>query len=71
MSMPTIIQAMDDEALFKRFFKDPQSWQAWRVFCAALFGIELDYSQWRIFHQCTERDQPNPNGYQGGLALHR
>ena len=40
-----IIQAIEDLKLFKPWFKDPNTWKAWFVFLAALFGLDLDISQ--------------------------
>ena len=34
-----IIAACDDPALFGRAFRKPETWQAWRAFLAALFGL--------------------------------
>lgn len=37
----TILQAMSDRRLFGGAFKDAASWEAWRAFLAALFGLGL------------------------------
>jgi hypothetical protein len=33
-----LLQAMDDPHLFARWFRDEETWAAWRAFIAALFG---------------------------------
>jgi len=54
-----IIDTMDDIRFFKRLFKDGQSWQAWRVFLRALFGIPItDKSDRKLFQACTGLNNP-------------
>jgi len=36
-----ILQAIDDPKVFGAHFRDAASWQAWRAFLAALFGLPL------------------------------
>jgi hypothetical protein len=50
----TILQAMDDPQLFGGWFEGP-SWQPWRVFLGALFGLELTPQQMEIWTSCTGR----------------
>ncbi len=38
----TILDTMHAPALFGPWFKDRESWRAWEVFLAALFGVPLD-----------------------------
>jgi len=59
----TILDAMDDVRLFGRHFRDPQSWSAWRVFCAALFGLPLSVTDRHLFSSCTHRNAPSEGGY--------
>ena len=59
----TILDAVNDAALFKQHFKDPKSWAAWRVFLSALFGLPLDNAQRELFRQCTQRESPNSQGH--------
>ena len=49
-----IVQALNDNKVFSRFFK-AESWTAWRVFLAALFGLPLTYDQLQLYKQCTGR----------------
>ena len=38
MKRINILSVIDDDNLFKPWFKNPESWQAWRAFLAVLFG---------------------------------
>jgi hypothetical protein len=49
-----ITEAINDPHLFKRWFEDP-SWDAWRAFLAALFGLPLTDTQLTTYQQCTGR----------------
>jgi hypothetical protein len=49
-----IVQALNDPKVFGRYFK-AESWNAWRVFLAALFGLPLTYDQLLLFKQFTGR----------------
>lgn len=49
-----IAAAFDDPAMFAPHFKGP-SWDAWRVFLAALFGAPITADQMDVFRQCTGR----------------
>ena len=53
----TILQAMDDPALFGRWFRG-DSWNPWRVFLAALFGLQMTPEQADFYKQCTGRTDP-------------
>src|SRR4051812_18853673 len=59
----SIIDAMDDRHLFAKHFRDAKSWQAWRAFLAALFGLPPTDAQCRVFTECTNRHHPSGNGY--------
>jgi hypothetical protein len=59
--MINILQAIEDKNLFGPWFKNGETWLAWRAFLAALFGLPLDYKTKRIFAQCTRR-QKQPRG---------
>ena len=53
-----IIEIIDDPRFFKPLFRNEQSWQAWRVFLKALFGIPLtDESEKELFRSCTGLDE--------------
>jgi hypothetical protein len=55
-----IIRAMSDDRLFRRWFKNPDSWAAWRVFLAALFGLPIAAADMDLFTRCTGRSVPPP-----------
>jgi hypothetical protein len=57
-----ILQAVDDPLVFARQFKDASTWQSWRTFLAALFGLNLDDAQRQLFKRCTGREQPPEGG---------
>lgn len=50
----TILQAMDDEHLFARWFQG-KSWARWRCYLAALFGLPLSDEQLEVFKTFTGR----------------
>jgi hypothetical protein len=60
---PTILEAMDDEAVFgpwfkprKRWFgKARDSWATWKVFLAVLFGLPMTDEQRAVFAKFTGR----------------
>jgi hypothetical protein len=49
-----IIRALDDPKVFGRYFR-AESWAAWRVFLAALFGLPLTPEQLALYRQFTGR----------------
>jgi hypothetical protein len=49
-----ILQALNDPKVFGRYFK-ADSWNVWRVFLAALFGLPLSHDQLALFKQFTGR----------------
>jgi hypothetical protein len=49
-----IVAALNDPKVFGRYFK-AESWTAWRVFLAALFGLPLTYDQHQLFQQFIGR----------------
>lgn len=55
--MIDILKAIDDKNLFKPWFKNPDSWRAWRVFLCALFGLPMDYEARQLFKECTKRNR--------------
>jgi hypothetical protein len=55
----SIIEALDDPALFQPWFPGP-SWKAWRVILKAAFGIALDDSELQVFHALAG-DRPPPD----------
>lgn len=52
-----ILQAMDDPAIFGKAVEG-QSYDAWRAFFAALFGLPLDDAMLATWTECTGRKEP-------------
>jgi hypothetical protein len=55
---PTILDVIDEPAIWRSWFRDPKTWQPWRVFLAALFGLPLSKSDLELFRSCTGRTAP-------------
>jgi len=66
----TILNAVDDPHLFGQHFKHAQSWSAWRVFLAILFGLPLTDDQRRSFKECTGRSSPGGRQQRGPVGHH-
>jgi hypothetical protein len=62
-SLVTILAAMQDSALFARWFRDPATWIFWCVFLASLFGLPLEPAWLEMFRQCTGRSAPLAGGF--------
>ena len=58
-----IIEAVSDPAIFGRWFKNTESWQAWFCFLRVLFGLELDDAGLETFRKHTGRTTPAEAGY--------
>jgi hypothetical protein len=52
-----ILRAIEDPKVFGPYFR-ATSWQAWRVFLAALFALPLTDAELAIYRQCTGRTAP-------------
>lgn len=52
----SIIEAMDDERLFRPWFRS-DSWDAWKAFLCALFALPMTSAQFEIFKSCTGRSK--------------
>ena len=55
--VPSIIEAMDDPALFGAHFQGP-SWGPWRTFLKVAFGLPLNGQDLTLFRECTGRQTP-------------
>lgn len=53
--VPTILEALADRALFGGMGFDRPSWDRWRVFLTALFGLPMAPEQLEIFKHHTGR----------------
>jgi hypothetical protein len=54
----TILDATEDPALFAPWFKDRNTWVAWRAFLAALFGLPMTENELATYRACTGRTEP-------------
>jgi hypothetical protein len=71
VTLPTILEAMDDAELFGRAFSEP-SWRPWRAFLGALFGLGLSNDLAALARECTGRpDLPGAGFREGWLACGR
>lgn len=52
-----LLQAMADPKLFGPWFKDADTWAAWRAFVGALFGLPLSEAEATTFRACTGRSE--------------
>ena len=50
-----LLDAIDDPNVFAPWFKDGDTWQAWRAFLAALFGLPFDDDARAVFKECARR----------------
>src|ERR1700674_2703689 len=55
--MVNIIAALDDERLFKPWFRGP-SWDGWRTILEAAFAIPLNEAELEFFHSVADRAPP-------------
>ncbi len=53
-----ILTAIHSPALFRPWFRDLASWQAWFVFLRALFALPMDADERAVFTACTGRAAP-------------
>jgi hypothetical protein len=58
----TILEAISHPAVWRRWFRDPQTWAAWHAFLAALFGLPMSADDLAIYQQCTGRTTPPEGG---------
>jgi hypothetical protein len=48
-----IIEAIEDQGLLRRAFKDLSTWRAWMIYLKALFGLPMDAEDMKLFSECT------------------
>src|SRR5215204_1959316 len=65
MALPdtTILEAIEIPELWQPWFKDANTWRPWRSFLRTLFGLPMDWADLALFRECTERQEPAPEGY--------
>lgn len=61
-----IIQAINSERLFKRCFKDLETWGSWIVLLKALFALKMSKKEVALYRDCTGREK-GPVGEFGEL----
>src|SRR5262249_15021340 len=54
-ALRNILEALDDPKLFGSFLRDAATWQAWRAFLAALFGLSMTEHEAVTYRSCTGR----------------
>ncbi len=64
----TIIDAIQDEKLFARWFKSKATWEAWLAFIAALFGVPMTPEQLATYEACTGSPDDVANAAAGCLV---
>src|SRR5690606_23479198 len=64
-----ILQACADPHLFAPWFKKRETWAAWRVFLAALFGLPMDAKERRVYAQCTGRKAAPKRGFEEAWVI--
>lgn len=57
MSERTILDLCDDPAVFAPWFRDKDTWRAWRAFLSALFGLSMPKHLQSVFKRCTGRTE--------------
>ncbi len=68
----TIIDAIGDDKLFARWFRDRATWAAWRAFLAALFALPMTPDQLATYQKCTGRtDAPTDISNEAWLVCGR
>ena len=53
-----LLDAMEDDNLFRRWFRDPATWAAWRAWLVALFALPMSAEQLVLYRECTGRTAP-------------
>jgi hypothetical protein len=67
----TFLEAMQDPALFGPWFKDRDSWRAWKAFFAALFGLPMDAGAEAMYRRHTGRMHAQTEGSRKPTPLSR
>lgn len=53
---PTILEAIDNPAIWRSWFRDVDTWRPWRAFLSAMFGLPLDEYALDLFCASTGRE---------------
>ena len=59
----TILQCGAASGVWKPWFRDPQTWTAWRTFLSVLFGLSLDDEGHALYRQCAARSTMPKDGF--------
>src|SRR5262249_41425437 len=59
----TILHCAAASGVGKPWFRDPQTWTAWRTFLSVLFGLSLDDEGHALYRQCTGRSTMPRDGF--------
>ena len=59
------------QPLFRQWFKDPATWQAWFGFLAALFALPMSPAQLASYRRCTGRSALPTSGHTGESWLNQ
>jgi len=60
----SILDAIDEAAIWGGWFKYPRTWAPWRAFLSTLFGLPLGAADLALYRQCTGRgDVPSASGF--------
>jgi len=71
-AIPTLIEAVNDRAIFAPHFRDASSWRAWWAFGKAIFALPMDDEEFSIFQSCTGRaERPTQRANEAWLIVGR
>lgn len=65
----SIIDAIEDPRLLGSLFKDQATWESWKVFLAALFGLPLQKKGLTLYRKCTGRKRPPGKRFNEAYAI--
>ena len=68
--IPTILEAMDEPALFGPFFQGPE-WRSWKAFIGAIYGLPMSARLQAVVQQHAHRDAPTDRVREAWLAVGR
>jgi hypothetical protein len=65
----SLLEAVADSQLFAPWFRDPETWAAWRAFIAALFALPMDEAQLATYRACTGRSRAPREPFSEGWLI--
>ncbi len=54
----TIVRAIEDNKLFRSLFKDLSTWSSWICLLKALFALQMDKKELKLYRRSTGRKKP-------------